>query len=203
MAISNGDVLKIVASLVYPDDVIMMNVFHVVATTIVGDGAEDDVVLDLAQYAFNIYNELAASVGEDMDDDILKMYVYDSIDEDFDEIGSSLWSLGATQTGELLPHGVALMQTFYTIDPDVQGRKYWGGFTELDQVDGSWASQILANAVLAADEIVGTYVGVETGSTYQPVVWSPTQLNAFLYSGVVISNSIVNYQRRRRPGVGI
>lgn len=177
MAINNGDILRVVASLVFPDDVIMQNVFHIVATTIVGDGAEEDITLDLVGYLDAIYAEHDANIADTVAGDEIKAYIRDTVDDDWDEIGTGSLTLVAADVNEMLPHGIALMQTFYTIDPDVQGRKYWGGFTENSQDAGNWEGALLTNIVLSAAEVIGTYVGTETGSTFQPIVWSPTRAN--------------------------
>jgi hypothetical protein len=203
MAINEGDILRIVASLVFPDDVIMQNVFHMVATTIVGDGNEEDITEDAVGYIDDIYEEHEANIDDTIDGDEIKVYVWDSVDQDWDEIGTGLMTITAAAVGDAMPHGCALLQTFFTSDPDVQGRKYWGGFGEGNHADGDWSGTVLANIVLAAADVITTVTGVTTGSTFQPAVWSPKNENAFLYSGVVVTNSVVAYQRRRKPGVGI
>lgn len=203
MTISEGDILRIVPSLLFPDDVIMQNVFHLVLTTINGTGDEADVTVDAAEYVQDIYDEFLANYVAEIDGDVIKVYVYDSIDDDFDEIGNDLLVIGGSAATEMLPHGVALMQSFFTTDPDVQGRKYWGGFPEGNQEAGSWIGNVLTSAVAAAAALVGTFTASVGGNVYQPVVWSPTKTSALGYSGVVDTNTIVNYQRRRRPGVGI
>ena len=203
MAISNGDILRVVASLVFPDDVIMQNVFHLVATTIVGDGDEADITDDLEEYINDIYNEFEDQMHNDIAGDEIKVYEYDTVHDDWDEIGTGVVNLNPTGGTNYMPHGTAFQQNFFTLDPDVQGRKYWGGFTEQVFSDGDWGASLLAAGVDTAANVINTHVGTATGSTFQPVVWSPTQGDAKVYSGVVASNAIVSYQRRRKPGVGI
>lgn len=203
MAISEGDIIRIVPTLLFPDDVVMQNVFHFVLTTIVGDGDEATVTADAEEYVQDIFDNFFANYVAEIDGDLIKVYVYDSVGDDFDEIGTGALTITGTAATEMLPHGVALMQSFFTTDPDVQGRKYWGGFPEGNQQTGSWIGNVLTNAVAAAADVVGTFTASIGGNIYQPVVWSPTKRSALAYSGVVDTNTIVNYQRRRRPGVGI
>lgn len=203
MAIINGDVLRVVASLLFPDDVIMQNVFHLVATTVVGGGDEDDITLDLVGYVDALYANHDQNIEINMSGDEVKGYVRDTIDDDWDEIGTGALGITTGAASPYMPHGCALLQTFFTTDPDVQGRKFWGGFTEANHDDGDWDGTLLTAIVLTAADVVTTYTGTETGSTFQPVVWSPTNNNAYAYSGTVATNPIVAYQRRRKPGVGI
>lgn len=203
MAINDGDILRIVASLVFPDDVIAQNVFHIVATSIVGDGDDEDTVTDLEEYTNDIYNELEDQMGTAMAGDEIKFYVFDAVHDDWDEIGTGVLNLNASGGTNLMPHGTALLQSFFTLDPDVQGKKYWCGFTEQVHTDGDWVGSLLTAMVDAATALVNTFTATVSGSQYQPVVWSPTQGVAEVYSGTVVTNAVVAYQRRRKPGVGI
>lgn len=203
MAISQGDILRIVASLVFPDDVIMQNVFHMAVSTLVGTGDEADITDDAVGYVDKIYANHDAQMDHEITGDEVKVYEYDAVDADWDEIGTGALTVTTASTADYLPHGVALLQTFYTLEPDVQGRKFWGGFGEGNQADGSWTGTVLTQIVLTAADVVTTYIGTETGSTYQPIVWSPTRGTGYAYSGVVTTNTICSYQRRRKPGVGI
>jgi len=203
MSVQEGTILRVVASLLFPDDVIMQNVFHISLTTIVGGGDEEDVVDDLVEWIDDIYAELVSEIATAIDGDEIKVYEYDAADDDFDEIGSGVMTLAAAGGTEMMPHGVAFMQTYKTLDPDIDGRKYWGGFVEASHIDGDWWSGTLANGVDVANIVINTVTGGTTGNSYQPIVWSPTQKIGQAYSGTVIHNAVVAYQRRRKPGVGI
>lgn len=202
MAVSNGDLIRLVVSLVFPDDVVMQNVFHLVATNLL-DTDEATVTQDAVNYANLLYNEHESSMSDEMSGDEIKVYVYDSVDDDFDEIGTgALSSVGSVALGPA-PHGLAVVQNYYTTDPDVQGRKFWGGFTENSLDDSDWASALVAALVLTAAEVVGTYTDSSSSNVFQPSVWSPTKKTAYAYSGTVVTNTVPGYQRRRKPGVGI
>lgn len=203
MAITEGTVLRVVASLLFPDDVIMQNVFHLVLTTRLGTGDPDETTLDMQDYINQIYVAAQGNISDDIVGDEIKVYEYDSVDDDFDEVGTGLVTFTPAATGDFLPHGVAALQIFYTTDPDVQGRKFWGGFSELGQADGDWVAGALIALIETSDEVVGAYTGLETGSTYTTGVWSPTNTNFFAYNDVVATPATIAYQRRRKPGVGI
>jgi hypothetical protein len=201
-SITEGTVLRVVASLLFPDDVIAQNVFHLVATTVV-DGDPENVVTDMTEYLDAIYAHVDGQMQQDMASDEMKVYEYDSVDEDFDEVGTGTFTLVPQLNTGLLPHGVAVLQNFYTLDPDVQGRKFWPGADEFMLNDAEWSPAAIADFVLAAVDVVTQLVAAETGNTYTPVVWSPTRGNAYAYSGVVNTPTVPAYQRRRKPGVGI
>jgi hypothetical protein len=202
MAITNGTVLRVVASLLFPDDVIAQNVFHMVATDLV-DGDEDTVTLDMQRYLNSIYAELDDAMSQDMSGDEIKVYEYDSSGEDFDEVGTGALTLSGASANDPVPHGVALVQNLYTTDPDVQGRKFWAGIAISTLTDQEFDASVLADAVAGAAILIVTYTDGTSSNEYQPGVWSPTHANFYPYNGVVATNSVPGYQRRRKPGVGI
>jgi len=203
MSISNGTVLRLVAGLLYPDNVVAQMVFHLVATDLAGGNDEEDVVADLREYAedalVNLDNRLLATITEDE----VVVYEYDSVDEDFDEIGRDQWTVTLTGTGELLPHGVAAVVNFNTTDPDVQGRKYVPGLVHGAMESTLWGSNVIADLALFGTAVSSPFTSTALGNEYQPAVWSPTNLNAFAMTGVGTVSGIPGYQRRRKPGVGI
>ena len=203
MTVSNGTIIRVVASLLFPDSVIAQNVFHLVATDLSGGNDADDVVQDMEQYIDDIFTNVLAFMSNLATGGEIKVYEYDAVDDDFDEIGTG--AMGVTFTGatDFLPHGVALVQNFYTLDPDVQGRKFWGGQTVNNNIDGTWGSTTLAAFVNAAADVITTFTSTVLSNEYQPVVWSPTGTVAQAYSGTVATNATPGYQRRRKPGVGI
>lgn len=203
MSIVDGTVLRVVASMLFPDSVIAQNIFHLVATDLAGGNDAEDVVADMEEYIDEIYANLVSQMADSITAGEIKVYEYDPVDDDFDEVGTGAGSFSPTSTGEMLPHGVALVQNFFTIDPDVTGRKYWGGLTESAQDEGTWSSTPLNAAIAAAADIVATFISTALSNEYAPVVWSPTGTVAKPYSGTVTTNAICGYQRRRKPGVGV
>lgn len=203
MAISEGTIIRIVASIVFPDNVIMQNVFHAVLTTAGGSDAESDVVDDMVDYLEAMWAAVIGRVSLDMDSDEVKVYEYDPVDDDFDEIGTSAFIVAFTGTGDWLPHGLAIVCNMETTDPDVSGRKYYGGLTEGVQADGAWDPTTVGSFATMAGIVTAQFVGAATGATFTPGVWSPKETNFFAFNENVSVNSIPGYQRRRKPGVGI
>jgi hypothetical protein len=203
MSVAEGTILRIVAVMLFPDSSIMQNVFAAVLTSAGGSSDEQDVTDDMVEYMEAVYANHVNQLDQDLTASEVIVYEWDAADEDWDELGSNSWTVAFNADSILLPRGVALVVNYNTSDPDVQGRKYFGGFTEASWEQGSWDAGLLTAAAAAAVDIVTTFVGTNTGATFQPVVWSPTQQTARFYTGAVIINAVAGYQRRRKPGVGV
>jgi len=203
MAISSGTVLKIVASLLLPDASLAQNVFYAVITDLVTSDDDDDVVSDMVDWVEAMFFQIVDEVSSQVASAGLTVYEYDSVDGDWDEVGTTTWDDFFDGSGDMLPHGVAAIVHAYSLDPDVAGRKYIAGLIESVCAE----SDLTAGAITALGDF-GTQwttprTGTATGGTIAPGVWSNAQdqFRAFLVDYAV--NGVVGYQRRRKPGVGI
>ena len=203
MAVADGAILRIVASLLFPDSVIAQNVFYAVFADTGASNDEEDVVDDLIDWVNDMYADLEARMDSDVDLDEIKAYVYDPSDDDWDEIGSGPGTDAFVGAASMAPHGVAALQHANTFDPDVSGHKYWGGFSQSSMDDSDIVGSLITDLVALAITWTTAFVGTATGGDFGPGVWSPTRINFFLFNGTVFTNAQVAYQRRRKPGVGI
>lgn len=203
MSLIEGDILRVVASLLFPDDVIMQNVFHIVLTTINGTGSESEVGDDMVAYIEDIYAEIEGNISDEIDADELKIYVYDPIDDDFDEVISEPFTDSYAGSPDFLPHGVAGLILIRTLDPDVSGKKYFGGFGEGSQLSGEWGAGTIVNLGAAGIALASQYTDPTSGNVYTPGVWSVKETNFFPANNTIVVNATPAYQRRRKPGVGI
>lgn len=203
MAVSDGAILRIVASMLFPDNVIAQNVFNAVFADTGGSNDTDDVISDLVDWVEAMYTEVAPAMSDEITSSDIKVYEYDSVDDDWDEVGTDTWSVSFTQSSEMLPHGVACVVHGRTIDPDTLGTKYLGGFAEDQQDASDWISTLLTKAGLFLIEWYTPFVGAATGGDFAPVIWSPTDTVARIMNETGYVNGQVGYQRRRKPGVGI
>lgn len=203
MAISSGTILRVVASLLLPSNVIAQNIFYAVITDLVTSDEEDDVVADMKTWVQAMYTEVAAHMYDGINGSDVKVYEYDPIDEDWDEVGSDTWNINFTLATDMAPHGVAGLAHAKTIDPDVQASKYLPGFGDV----GFAGSALSAGLVTAITDFCGVWVtgftGTETGGTVVPGVWSTVGVVFKLFNGNFVVNGLAAYQRRRKPGVGI
>ena len=203
MAITTGDILRLVISQVWNDGNIMNNVF---AAQIVGGGGPwdaGDVLDDLEDYADTMYTNISALVADPVDSNEVFGYVWDAINGDWDLFGSEPWAQVFNDPGNELPRGVAGFLKAPTTDPDVQGRKYIGGPTELSLTIGLWNAPYLAALVLFGGDWIAPYIGALTGATITPGVWSVKNQTFHEFENEVSVVTIPAYQRRRKRGVGI
>jgi hypothetical protein len=203
MTITVGTVLKVVAVLSWLDGDIAQNVFNAVITGSGGPYDEEDVVADALAWVGLMYAEVVEQLSDEIDGSEVRVYEYDPVDDDFDEVGSAAWTYDPTETTEQLPRGTAGLINAKTTDPDVNGKKYLPGLCEGASVDGLWGTGVVALMVNFADVWVGTFVGGTSGAAWTPGIWSPTKGNLLPASGTVLVPSIPAYQRRRKQGVGI
>lgn len=203
MGISVGDVLKIVAVLAWVDGDIAQNVFAAVITGAGGPFDDQDIVSDAVEWVGDMYANVSGQLSDQSDGSEVRVYKFDDVDDDFDEIGSDSWTYDPTNTLHQMPRGVACLVNAKTSDPDVNGKKYLPAFTEGSADDGLWDTSPLANVALFAADWTTAFTGGTSGASWTPGIWSPTRLNIFPLTGAVIIPTIPAYQRRRKRGVGI
>lgn len=203
MSVTVGDVLKIVATMVWVDAEIMQNVFAAKITGTGGPFDDDDIVSDAAAWLENMYDNLVGVVTQDLAGTQVQVYKYDSVDEDFDEVGHDVWTFDPEQVAEYLPKGVAGLINAATENPDVQGKKYIGGFAETATADGRFEAGPVINLLAFGADWVLSFVGGTSGATWSPGVWSPTDLDIYILDGLLSVSTIPAYQRRRKDNVGI
>lgn len=203
MSLTIGDILKVVAVLQWTDGDIAQNVFSTVITGSGGPFDEADVVDDMLDWVEAMYLNIVDRVSDELDGSEIRVYIYDSVDEDYDEIGSAVWTFNPTDVNSQSPRGVAGLLNCKTADADVNGKKYLPGSTEAGVDEGLWSTgELLDYAAFAVDWVTG-FVGATSGASFFPGVWSPTNLAYYAMSGTVIIPTIPAYQRRRKQGVGI
>lgn len=203
MAITTGDILRLVVSMIWTDGNIMQNVYAASITGAGGPWDEDDVLDDLEDWADNMYANLNLFQSHLVDGNEIFGYVWDPVDLDFDLFGTEPWTYDPADTDSQLPRGVASFLKAPTVDPDVQGRKYIGGQTESVLSQGLWTAGMLAALLLYGGDWITPFIGTLTGATFSPGVWSIKNLAFFQFANEVAAITIPAYQRRRKRGVGI
>jgi hypothetical protein len=203
MAILDGTILKVVVSLLLPDSVIAQNVFYSVVTDLVTSQDELDVVTDLVTWVETMYTELNTRISTTASSSDIKVYEYDANDEDWDEVGTDVWTDGFSNVEDMLPHGCAALLHARTTDPDTQASKYIAGFSEVSCLDSDLNAPVITDLGDFGEAWVTAFVGTETGGTFGPGVWSTADAVFKLFSGTYVVNGLISYQRRRKPGVGI
>lgn len=204
MTIAVGDILRVVAVMVWTDGEVMQNVYNAVITGAGGPFDEDDIVDDALAWVDAMMTIVEADVSDVLSGSEVRVYVYDSGDQDWDEIGSASWTwAGTADVDDELPRAVSALVNAKTTDPDINGKKYIGGYTEGGTELGLIKTASVARLVLFSAEWGAAFVGSVSGGSWTPGIWSPTLLNIFVMSGTFIISNIWSYQRRRKRGVGI
>ena len=203
MALQANDILKVVLSIAMPDSVIAQNIFWVLFEADGGSVDTVDVLDDLETWVEDIYTNLLNAIADNNSLEDIKVYVYDSVDDDFDEVGIEPVAVTFTDTAQYLAHGLAAYMTARTVDPDVYGRKFIPGMTEAVNDDGYIASGYAGNLANWSIDWTDPFTGAATGSGFIPGVYSFTRSNFYAFTGASTVSLLWGYQRRRKPGVGI
>lgn len=203
MSVTAGDIIRVVATMLWTDGNVMQNVFNAVVTGAGAPWDDADIVKDGLDWVETMYANITSLVSDEVDGSQVVGYVYDSVDDDWDELASDNWVWDPTGAGEQLPRGVALLVNMRSTDPDVNGKKYIGGFGEGSSDQGLWIAGTVAAAILWAEDWNTSFIGSETGASWQPGIWSPTDTVFKAMSDTIIIPLIPAYQRRRKRGIGI
>jgi len=181
----------------------MQNVFNAVVTGGGGPWDEEDIVDDAVDWCDTMFANLTANMVNVVDGSQVQVYEYDAVDDDWDEVGSDLWTFNPTGTSDQLARGVAALINAKSLDPDISGKKYLGGLNEAMLTNGLWESAaVTAFANFAADWIT-SFTGSTSGADWAPGIWSVAETVFKLMSGTYIIPTIPAYQRRRKRGVGV
>jgi len=122
----------------------------------------------------------------------------------FRPMGENAINVAGEVAARMLPHGVALMVRIPTEVTRREGRMYLAAFeTGSVNVNGIWEVVPIASATSGALDIITDFTDGGTGLTSSYRVMSPTTGAASPSTGSVITDTIPDYQRRRKPGVGI
>ncbi len=201
--IPTNAILRVVLSLLLPDNAIAQNVFYTLFENDGGSDDDQDVLDDLVTWMDDIYTEIDGSVNENVTLTGLKAYIYDTVGEDWDEVGVGFPVVTFAGTADPMPNGIACLVHAPTTDPDVTGAKYFAGFGETSALDNDWTGAFITVMVGAATEWTDPFTGAVSGSGFIPGVWSTVQTAFHPFTTSSSINVQVAYQRRRKPGVGI
>jgi hypothetical protein len=195
--------LRVVAIAAWVDGNLNMNVFNAAIGGTGGPYDDADIVSDALTWVGAMFANITTPIAEDLDGSQVQVYLYDAVDDDWDEVGTSAWSWSPTNTSGELPRGCAPLINVKTLDPDVNGKKYIGGWTEGNSNDGLVPATGVTSLSNFADDWVTGFTGGTSGASWVPGVWSPSRTNFYAMSGSYIIPTTFAYQRRRKRGVGV
>jgi hypothetical protein len=203
MSVVTGDILRIVASMLWTDGNVAQNVFNAIVTGGGGPWDDTDIVDDAEAWLDNLYANLTTYISDELDGNEVLVYKYDTINDDWDEVGSQAWVWNPTQVASQMPRAVSGLVRLWSEDPDVQGKKYVPGFTDGHVIDGLMSAPIITALLAFAADWYLPFAGAGSAATWTPGIWSV--VGKVLEAGVdhVATSTIPAYQRRRKRNVGI
>lgn len=203
MSVAESTILKVVCSMLWDDGNVNQNVYFCRPTGASPPYSDSDIADDCEDWLDNMYDNLTASLSDELNGNATTVYKWDAAGQDWDEVFSQSFTWTPTNVGEQLPRGNAALCRLWTDDPDVQGKKYLPGWTEGNITDGVFTGGVLTTLLAYALDWYTPFVGAATGATFTPGVWSVV---GKVFQAAVehyAVSAIVAYQRRRKRNVGI
>lgn len=203
MTVDAGDILRIVASMLWSDGNVNQNVFNAIVT---GGGSpwdDQDIVDDAEAWLDTMYLNLTDHTSDSLAGNEVIVYKYDVAGGDWDEVSSQAWTWSPAASSDELPRGVAALVRLWTEDPDVQGKKYMPGMLEANTTDGLFGAGLIIDLLLFASDWYAPFAGGTSGATWTPGIWSVVQEAFIAAVDHIATSSIPAYQRRRKRNVGI
>lgn len=203
MTVSTGDILRVVASMLWTDGEINQNVFNAKVTGAGGPWDDEDIADDAGAWLVNMYANMTTFCSDELDGNEVIVYKYDPVGDDWDEVFSQAWIWNPTGVDDQQARGVAGLVRMWTEDPDVQGKKYFPGITEGNMTDGLFAGATVTALLAFGADWLTPFVGGTSGATWTPGVWSVAGTIFKAAVDHIASSTIPAYQRRRKNNVGI
>lgn len=200
MTIIDGAKLKLAQEINMPDGVIAMNIFYFRAD-FTSEQTEADVLTAFTAWVEGVYNEVVNEISDQVSLGDLTGYVYNTLLDQWDNIGSATPTKVGTEVTDMLPHGVAALVRAYSTNPRSIARKYIPGFGEDQQTDGTWVAGALTT-LAAFGDAWSTLTVLSAGNVLHPGVFDTTLKIVHILTGTEVVLVEPAYQRRRRPGVG-
>lgn len=203
MTIPTGTILRIVASALWTDGNVNQNIFNAVVSGAGGPWTDTDIVDDAEAWLDNMYANITNSQSDEIDGNEVIVYKWDTVGQDWDEVGSQSWTWDPISVGDQLPRGVAPLVRLWSEDPDVQGKKYVFGSVVGNTTDGLFVAGFLTNLLAFAADWYLPFAGGTSGASWTPGIWSV--VGKVFKAGVdhIAASAIPAYQRRRKRNVGI
>lgn len=205
MSMLDGDVVRVAARQQFASGQDLVNVWHFVAEF--ADPQQDQDVVDEVLAALDIiYSQLNGMISNTVLPVDVKIDLVEWIggeEKVVRTLGTHSWVgtwYDPTGSGDVLPPGAAALLKNRTLYGKVYGRKFFGGFTETSQNDGSLTSAAMTAMALAAVEVLEARV-ISAGNTLYSCIMSTKFASAMRFTESV-ATAIIAYQRRRRPGTG-
>ena len=203
MALVSDDILRVVASFLWTDGNVAQNVYNCKLSGVGSPWDDEDIIDDAVAWMDDIYANVTVNMSDEIDGNEVIVYKYDAVGQDWDEVGSDAWTFNPTGASEQLPRGVAGLVRLWTVDPDVQGKKYIPGLMDSSLTDGLFNAAMLTKLLAIAADWYLPFAGGVSGATFTPGIWSVALAVFKAAVDHIAASAIPAYQRRRKRNVGI
>lgn len=203
MSVEAGNIIKVVANLSMPDEVLAQNVFYWIVS---GDATSTDAffITKVEDWLEAFYGELAGRISGavDLQEASVQEVEFDAVDGwvVVRNIGTANPSVTFSATGDMLPHAGAAIITAQTAVPTRRSRKSIPGCVEAEIDNSTVTSTLLTALANAAVEWISDFA-IATGIVCISVLLSELGITIPLVGASV--PDILGSQRRRKPGVGV
>jgi len=154
---------------------------------------------DMAVWMGTIFTPLIPVITDQIVYDVVNI---DNITQDVKVGDTTLVSpISGALTDHLLPTGVALVVRGLTKTLRTQGRKFFGGFTEINASGSAFNAAVLTAGASSGLAWITPFTSGTSSNQYTPGLWSYSKVRFTTFTEAVV-NSIPGYQRRRKQGVG-
>lgn len=207
MTVVDGDLLRVTLSCTLPDLVVAQNVYYWQLYDPTPDNPTN------AQISSAVDTKLTAMTNDFIqtivDDAEFTNAEIDRIEWETDHwetkenLPTAVISLQGTETSQPGPNGVGPVLTATTERPQTRGRKFLPGLYETGATDNDLIGSVIT-ALIAMGVEWATNAAVTGSAELVPAIAGQSGPSAGLIYPIVsiIVNTLLGYQRRRKPGVG-
>lgn len=206
MTLALDDVVRVALTGVAPLASVFQNVWHYKVIT--GGPIDEDAALAAIQAQYVLaFAEISGAIAQDYEFENWEMWVRDVPNHQWDGVAALVVApVAGTGVGDAIPHGAAMVGRVVTEEFRRQGRTFVPGPLDTNVTNGQLVGATLvdfSDFMLEFADDIAPVGGTMRWCTYNVEATSPHYETASLAAGTVIANSIVGYQRRRKPLVGI
>lgn len=202
MTMGPGDIIRAAAKMRWNGTDDIVNVFHLVATTVVGTPTQVEWRDAIVDYLETIYSNIIGDIANNVTFNTIELF---NVSDDNPEAAASWQTLTAGSNADaVMGSDRAAFAYARTELSRRQGRKYFPPFTINANNDGFLTATVLGHVVDATSDWINEFVHAASGITFTPVIaLSPPFLGTGWrpFLGAVVK-SIWSGVDRRKQGVG-
>lgn len=207
MPLNDGEVCKVVKTILMPSLVLGQNVYYWRLDDPVPDNPSDAQIISALDTKLT---DMCNQVDQLMSNE----YSFGSFSaervtwdgskwETTSNLGEAVLNILGTLVADAMPHGVAAVVAAQTTRPQTRARKFLAGLTDTNAEDSTWSGAVMTALALYALAWIGSQAVVGSAELVPVVLGQSGPSAGIIYPLIsAAASSIAGYQRRRKPGVG-